>query len=181
MRYPGEVVYVVDDPGVGDNDCFRYGGYYWVFRDGYWYRAASWRGPFLVIHPRYVPALFYREPAPRWKHRPSGPPRFMNESGRGPRAPMHQNVSAPPAPGRNGAGGHPGIMRRNGSANPAPVHQSVSAPPAPARNGGGGHEGMMQKRGSAPPAPMKKGGGGPPGPPKKGGKDQGKQDDHGRK
>jgi hypothetical protein len=76
--YRGERVYVVDDPGLGDNDCFRYGGYYWVFREGYWYRSPSWRSRFVVVHPRYVPTVFYQLPPTRWKHHPNGPPRFTN-------------------------------------------------------------------------------------------------------
>jgi hypothetical protein len=74
-------VYVVDDPGAGDNDCFRYGGFYWVFRDGYWYRSASWRGRFMVVAPRSVPVVLYRVPEGRWKHRPSGPPGLANKPG----------------------------------------------------------------------------------------------------
>lgn len=73
VLYPGARVYVVDDPGVGDNDCFHYGGYYWVFREGYWYRSARWRGPFVVVHPRFVPQAFSRVPAARWKHHPGNP------------------------------------------------------------------------------------------------------------
>lgn len=78
---PEERLYVVDDPDLGDNDCFHYGGYYWVFREGYWYRANRWRGPFVVVHPRYVPTVFYRVPAERWKHHPGGPPGLMKKSG----------------------------------------------------------------------------------------------------
>jgi hypothetical protein len=92
---PGERVYVVEDPGVGDNDCFRYGGYYWVFRDGYWYRSANWRRPFVVVHPRVVPAVFYRLPPTRWKHHPNGPPGFMKKGDDG-----------PPGRARKDAGGH---------------------------------------------------------------------------
>jgi len=79
--YPGEHIYVVDDPSVGDNDCFRYGGYYWLFREGYWYRSASWRSRFVVVQPRYVPAVFYQLPPTRWKHHPSGPPGLMKKTG----------------------------------------------------------------------------------------------------
>lgn len=71
---PETHVYVVDDPHVGDNDCFRYQGYYWVFRGGYWYRASHWRGPFAVVHPKYVPAAIYRVPNEHWKHHPHGVP-----------------------------------------------------------------------------------------------------------
>ena len=77
-------VYVVDDPGVGDYDCFRYGGYYWVFRDGYWYRSPNWRRRFVVVQPRYVPEVFYRVPPTHWKHRPSGPPGLAKKGGRPP-------------------------------------------------------------------------------------------------
>ena len=77
-RYAGEDFYVVDDPRLGDDDCFRSQGYYWVFRSGYWYRAPQWRGPFRAIDPRYVPGAFYRQPPGRWKHHPNGPPRFMD-------------------------------------------------------------------------------------------------------
>ncbi len=79
QRYPGERVYVVDDPGFGDNDCFRYGGYYWVFRDGYWYRSPSWRSRFVVVHPSHVPTVFYQVPPTRWKHHPNGPPGLMRK------------------------------------------------------------------------------------------------------
>jgi hypothetical protein len=81
---PDRRVYVVDDPGFGDNDCFRYGGYYWVFRDGYWYRARSWRSRFVVVHPRHVPAVFYQVPPTHWKHHPSGPPGQMKKGEGGP-------------------------------------------------------------------------------------------------
>jgi hypothetical protein len=90
--FPGERVYVVDDPGVGDNDCFRYGGYYWMFREGYWYRSSSWRGRFVVIHPRYVPAVFYRMPSSRWKHHPSGPPGLMKKGDSGPPGQMKKGA-----------------------------------------------------------------------------------------
>ena len=94
--YPGERVYVVDDPVVGDNDCFHYGEFYWVFRDGYWYRAAQWRGPFVVVHPRYVPEVFYRMPASRWKHHPNGPPRFVMEERRVPPGLANKEYGMPP-------------------------------------------------------------------------------------
>ena len=69
-----ERVYVVDDPQAGDDDIFNYDGYYWVFSRGYWYRSYRWAGPYRVIHPRYVPAVFYRVPPGHWKHRPKAPP-----------------------------------------------------------------------------------------------------------
>jgi hypothetical protein len=66
---PEERVYVVDDPYAGDHDYFRYGTSWYVFTDGYWYRAASWRGPFFVVEPRYVPTAIYHVPPGHWKHR----------------------------------------------------------------------------------------------------------------
>ncbi len=78
---PRSRVYVINDPTVGDNDCFRYGGYYWLFSNGYWYRSASWRGRFVVVQPRYVPARLYQVPQQHWKHGPNGPPGLSNKPG----------------------------------------------------------------------------------------------------
>ena len=100
---PGEGIYVVDDPGVGDNDCFRYGGYYWVFRDGYWYRSANWRGRFIVVQPRYVPTVFYRLPPSHWKHHPSGPPGHMTNGGGGPPGLVKKGDGGPPGHTKKGA------------------------------------------------------------------------------
>lgn len=72
--FPGESMVVVNDSRVAAFDCFRYQGFYWAFRDGFWYRAPSWRGPFAAYDPRRVPAVFYLMPADRWKHRPGGVP-----------------------------------------------------------------------------------------------------------
>jgi len=64
-------VYVIDDPDVGDMDAFQYGGYYWVFRDGFWYRSSDWRNGFETVSPQYVPTQLYSVPAYHWKHHPS--------------------------------------------------------------------------------------------------------------
>src|ERR1041384_676268 len=64
-------VYVIDDPSLGGYDAFQYGGYYWIFNDGYWYRSRTWRGGFQVVDARYVPVQLYRVPAQRWKNHPS--------------------------------------------------------------------------------------------------------------
>ena len=104
--FPGERVYVVDDPSIGDNDCFRYGGFYWVFREGYWYRSASWRRPFVVVHPRYVPTVFYQMPPRRWKHHPSGPPGLMKKSGSGPPGQVKKGDDGPPRSMKKGANDH---------------------------------------------------------------------------
>ncbi|HET7225489.1 MAG TPA: hypothetical protein VFK69_07205 [Candidatus Eisenbacteria bacterium] len=108
--FPDQRVYLVDDPRIGDDDCFRYGGYYWLFHDGYWYRSRSWRGRFVVIEPRYVPAVFYRVPPTRWKHHPSGPPSYVNQNARRSRG-MDQGGGPP---GQMKAGGPPGQMKKGG-------------------------------------------------------------------
>jgi len=66
---PDERVYVVDDPNEGDYDCFRYDGYWYAFRGGYWYRSTRWNGQFVVIHPARVPVAVYHVPPGHWKHR----------------------------------------------------------------------------------------------------------------
>jgi hypothetical protein len=101
-----ERVYVVDDPGFGDNDCFRYGGFYWVFREGYWYRSASWRRRFVVVHPRYVPTVFYQMPPTHWKHHPSGPPGLMKKRGGGPPGQMNKGDGGPPGQTKKGGNDH---------------------------------------------------------------------------
>src|SRR5262249_53457761 len=72
--YLEDRVYLVQASTFGDADCFHYGGYYWVFRDGYWYRAPSLTTRFVAVSPRYVPTVIYDVPARRWKHHPNGPP-----------------------------------------------------------------------------------------------------------
>jgi hypothetical protein len=64
-------VYVVDDPGLQGYDAFQYGGYYWLFNDGYWYRSRSWRGGFRVVQANDVPVAIYNVPRNRWKNHPS--------------------------------------------------------------------------------------------------------------
>lgn len=66
---PEQRVYVVDDPDVGDYDCFRYNGYWYAFSGGYWYRSPRWNGHFVIVHPAKVPMAIYRVPEMRWKHR----------------------------------------------------------------------------------------------------------------
>ena len=92
---PGERVYVVDDPRFADYDCFRYGGYYWVFREGYWYRARNWRSRFVVVNPRHVPTVFYRMSPTHWKHHPSGPPGLTKKSGGGPQGQVKKGAKNP--------------------------------------------------------------------------------------
>ncbi len=72
---PEEQVYVIADDDLG-YDFFRVGTYFYIFNDGYWYRARSYRGPFIAIRETYVPRAIYRVPAGRyhWRHPHGMPP-----------------------------------------------------------------------------------------------------------
>lgn len=79
---PGSTVYVVDDRRIG-YDSFRYGVYWYVYNDGYWYRSRSWRGPFRTIEIRYVPRAIMSVPARHWKRHPHGGPPGLVKKQRG--------------------------------------------------------------------------------------------------
>ncbi len=70
---PGTGVYVVTDPSV-QYDMFRFGATWYLYSGGYWYRAASHRGPFAVVDVRYVPREVVTLPRGHWKHHPHGGP-----------------------------------------------------------------------------------------------------------
>ena len=74
MVVPGSSVYVVDDEYDLPYDMFRYGVYWYVYNDDYWYRARNYRGPFMVVQARYVPRAIYAVPAREWRHHPHGGP-----------------------------------------------------------------------------------------------------------
>jgi len=62
-------VQVVDDSRC-DDDVFRTGNMWWRLRGGYWYRAGSWRGPWVGVDVRRVPERVLVVPARHWKHYP---------------------------------------------------------------------------------------------------------------
>ncbi len=64
-------VYVVDDERC-DDDVFRSDGVWWRLHGGYWFRSATWRGPWLVVDVRRVPERVLVVPARHWKHHPRG-------------------------------------------------------------------------------------------------------------
>src|SRR5215510_716291 len=68
---PNSAVYVCEDRRVG-YDSFHYGVYWYVYNDGYWYRARRWGGPYRAIHERYVPRAIMVVPARHWRHHPHG-------------------------------------------------------------------------------------------------------------
>ena len=71
---PGTPVYVVDYDERPAYDMFRYGGYYWIYDDNYWYRASRYNGPFVYVETRYVPEPIYYVPAREWRSYPSNLP-----------------------------------------------------------------------------------------------------------
>ena len=63
---PNTSVYWVE--GASDYDMYRYGGYWYVVRDGYWYRGSSYRGPFVAIPYDRVPRPIYVVPPEYHRH-----------------------------------------------------------------------------------------------------------------
>ena len=83
MVVPGSTVCMVRDPDC-DYDFFRFGVYWYIWNDGYWYRARTYRGPFTVVEARYVPAAIWGVPSRHWRHHPhGGPPGLMKKRYRG--------------------------------------------------------------------------------------------------
>ena len=79
---PGSTVYVLEDDC--DYDVFRYGVFWYVINDGYWYRARTHRGPFMAVNARYVPSAISNVPGKYWRHHPhGGPPGQMKKQKRG--------------------------------------------------------------------------------------------------
>jgi len=75
---PGSTVYVLEDDC--DYDVFRYGVFWYVLNDGYWYRARTHRGPFTAVNARYVPNAISNVPAKYWRRHPhAGPPGHMKK------------------------------------------------------------------------------------------------------
>jgi hypothetical protein len=73
---PRSRVYVVANDVDYGVDLFRYGRFWYMTRDGYWYRARNYRGPYRVIDPRNVPRAIFYVPASEWRYRPrEGGPR----------------------------------------------------------------------------------------------------------
>ncbi len=64
---------VVVQPGVQvvqdyDEEIFFSGGFYWVQRDGYWYRARDPRARWYYVRPAYVPVAIARMPPGQYRH-----------------------------------------------------------------------------------------------------------------
>jgi hypothetical protein len=64
---------VVVQPGVQvvenyDEEVFFTGGWYWVRRDGRWWRARQPRASFVYVEPRRVPVALVRIPPGQYRH-----------------------------------------------------------------------------------------------------------------
>lgn len=72
---PAQHVYVIDDDDFG-YDMFRYGSYYYVYNDGWWYRARGYRGPFVAVQTRLVPRAIFAvsDRHYKWRDHPHGMP-----------------------------------------------------------------------------------------------------------
>ena len=74
-------VMVVRDYG---EEVFLVEGRYWMHtRDGRWYRANDYRGGWVVVEPRVVPAPIVRIPPGRYKHHRGKPEKFRVANGDG--------------------------------------------------------------------------------------------------
>jgi hypothetical protein len=68
---PGTSVQVVGNSGY---DVFAYRSSFYCYSSGFWYRAASYDGPFMVVDVRSVPEPILVVPAQHWKRHPHGGP-----------------------------------------------------------------------------------------------------------
>jgi hypothetical protein len=64
---------VVVQPGIQvvenwDEEVFFTGGFYWVHRDAYWYRAPSPGATWVYVEPRHVPPGLVKIPPGHYKH-----------------------------------------------------------------------------------------------------------------
>jgi len=71
VAVPGTSVQVVGNSGY---DVFAYHSSFYCFNGGFWYRASSSNGPFMVVDVRSVPQPILVVPAENWKRHPHGGP-----------------------------------------------------------------------------------------------------------
>ena len=67
----GTQVYTLRDQDRPDYDMFRYSNSYYIYNDGYWYRADRWNGPFVAIDYASVPNDFRAIPREEWVSYPT--------------------------------------------------------------------------------------------------------------
>ncbi|MEK7347289.1 MAG: hypothetical protein AABZ94_00300 [Candidatus Eisenbacteria bacterium] len=68
---PDTKVYYVQNR---DCDLYRYGRYWYFVEDGFWYRSANWRGPFVHLRTASVPRSVVGVPVKYRRHWKNGPP-----------------------------------------------------------------------------------------------------------
>jgi len=68
---PSTKVYYARDQ---ECDLYRYGLYWYFLEDGLWYRARTWRGPFLHLQFTSVPRSVRNVPLNYRRHWPGPPP-----------------------------------------------------------------------------------------------------------
>jgi len=73
VALPAAPPLVVVQPGVQvvenqDEEIFFSNGWYWVERDGYWYRARNPRSAFVFVESRRVPVAIVRLPRGHYRH-----------------------------------------------------------------------------------------------------------------
>lgn len=66
----GTPVYMVHDEDRPDFDMFRYGGNYYLYDDGNWFRADRWNGRYQRFDERDVPTALARVPEIEWRSYP---------------------------------------------------------------------------------------------------------------
>lgn len=73
IGFPAPPPLVVVTPGVQvvpdyDEEVFFVDGWYWLRRDASWYRTRNYRGGWVAVPPRAVPARLVRLPPGEYKH-----------------------------------------------------------------------------------------------------------------
>ena len=72
MGVPGTNVLMVRTQDRPAYDLFKVGSAYYIYDNGYWYRANRWRGAFTAIDQRSVPVAFNNVPRQYWRSYPAG-------------------------------------------------------------------------------------------------------------
>ncbi len=67
---PRSRVYVVEEEDRPAYDVFRYGGWFYIYNDGWWYRSGHWNGPFIAMRQELVPNAVMVVPERHWRHPP---------------------------------------------------------------------------------------------------------------
>ncbi len=73
IGFPAPPPVVVVSPGIQvvpdyPEEVFLVDGWYWLRRDTVWYRTRDYRGGWVLVQPRVVPAPLMRLPPGQYKH-----------------------------------------------------------------------------------------------------------------